>query len=217
MHVTYRFLPLAGVLLLAAAPLAGAQSLPDPIAPAVVGRPLDQIRPVRPVHPKPHPRPQAAGNEKVVYSRPAAAVAVAPVQEQPAPPRVAAQALEELRQGAPVATRQFGPGAYFDSRDLALVRSYYATHPMPGVTRWKIGAPVPADSEITGVPDDVRAALPPPPAGHQYVQLDGEVVLVAVQSRVVLDGISRGPRPAPPPPGMFQQLGQQVARYFTRG
>jgi hypothetical protein len=44
------------------------------------------------------------------------------------------------------------------------------------------------------VPDDLRAALPVLPPGHQYVQLDGEVVLVAVQSRMVVDGVSRGVR-----------------------
>ena len=45
---------------------------------------------------------------------------------------------------------------------------------------------------MTGVPDEVRARLPALPPGHQYVQLDGEVVLVAVASRMVVDGVSRG-------------------------
>jgi Ni/Co efflux regulator RcnB len=44
------------------------------------------------------------------------------------------------------------------------------------------------------VPDDLRAALSALPAGHQYVEVDGDVVLVAVQSRVVVDGISRSAR-----------------------
>jgi hypothetical protein len=52
-----------------------------------------------------------------------------------------------------------------------------------------------------GGPDDVRASLPVLPRGHQYVQLDGEVVLVAVQSRMVLDGVSRNMRRAPSPLG----------------
>ncbi len=54
MRVMLRWPHLMGMMLLAAAPFAGAESpLPDPIAPAVIGRPLDQIRPARQVHPKP--------------------------------------------------------------------------------------------------------------------------------------------------------------------
>lgn len=52
----------------------------------------------------------------------------------------------------------------------------------------------PPRAALTGVPDEVRAALPLLPPGHQYVQLDGDVVLVAVQSRRVVDGISRSLR-----------------------
>ena len=53
MHVKFRLPYLTGALLLAAAtPFAAAESpMPEPIAPAVIGRPLDQIRPVRPVRP----------------------------------------------------------------------------------------------------------------------------------------------------------------------
>jgi hypothetical protein len=84
MQVKFRLPHLTGVLLVAATPFAGAEPpLPDPIAPAVIGRPLNQIRPARPVRQKPAAakpdRPkQVAGSNKAVPTLPAAPVAVAP-------------------------------------------------------------------------------------------------------------------------------------------
>jgi hypothetical protein len=74
-----------------------------------------------------------------------------------------------------------------------MVRRYYAAHPAAGErAAWKIGEPVPPKAVMSGVPDEVRAALPRVPPGHQYVQVNGEVVLLAVGSRMVVDGVSRG-------------------------
>lgn len=222
MHVLFRLPHLMGVLLLAAAPLAEAESpMPDPIAPAVIGRPLDRIRPARPVRQKPAPvrpnsRKQVAASKKAaVRPHPPQAVAraPAPVQQKASVSQpVAQQAVAEpvrprteivgnVGSGAhfvskPLSvSRPFGPGAYFSNQDQELVRRYYAAHPASGQpTSWKIGEPIPPRAALTGVPDDLRAALTALPAGHQYVQVDGEVVLVAVQSRVVVDGISRNLR-----------------------
>lgn len=213
MHVTFRLSQLTGALLLAAMPLAGAESpLPDPIAPAVIGRPLEQIRPVQPVRQKPaaqkpnRPRKVAAG-KKAVPARPSARVAAAPaaVRAAPAPQRLAVQAPDHRTDPRPQPAGDFGqgmrasqppgPGAYFSSKDQTLVRRYYEARPVSGqVAKWKIGEPIPPRAALTGVPDEVRAALPLLPPGHQYVQLDGDVVLVAVQSRRVVDGISRSLR-----------------------
>jgi hypothetical protein len=57
--------------------------------------------------------------------------------------------------------------------------------------KWKIGEPVPREAVVALVPRPLLAALPPVPPGHQYVELGGEVVLVAAGSRMVVDGISR--------------------------
>lgn len=195
MDVTSRCPHLAGVLLLIAAPFAAAEGplpLPDPVAPAVVGRPLAQIRPARPVQPKPAAarpvrREQLAAATKPVRTPPPAQVALAPaaapVLVQPAP----------VTRRVPVPVRR-GPAA-FSSNDHALVSRYYDGHPASAaVPQWKRGEPIPPKAALTGVPDDLRGALSPLPAGHQYVEVDGEVVLVAVQSRVVVDGISRSMR-----------------------
>jgi Ni/Co efflux regulator RcnB len=257
MHVMLRAPRLAGWLLLAAAPLAGAESpMPEPIAPAVIGRPLDQIRP-RPmrvesatVKPrqvavaskaastgKPTPASKVAPAKKVfaaakpvaakpatpvaAAAKPAAPVAVAAAQAAapvavaaaaptaptapaaPASPPAAKQAVDDradpsvqvadnVGQGSHLARKRLAPGAYIGSRHQALVRKYYASNPVKGKSgNWQIGEPVPSKAALSGVPDDLRATLPTVPPGHQYVQVDGEVVLLAVQSRMVVDGVSR--------------------------
>jgi len=194
MRALFRLPPLAGVLLLAAAPFAGADSpLPDPVAPAVIGRPLEQVRPARPVRQKPaaaKPRRPATvtASRKAAPTRPSAPVAVAPAVA----PAVVQQA---VAQRAVPPARAVDPGAYFSSKDQALVRRYYEAHPVSGpLAPWKVGEPIPERAALTGVPDALRAALPVLPPGHQYVQLDDEVVLVAVQSRRVMDGVRRGVR-----------------------
>lgn len=184
---------LAAALLLALAPLAGAETpMTDPIAPAVVGRPLDETWTVRPARKKPpaqvaqkakRPKQEvAAAPAKPVPARPAVAVAAAPA---PAPNTAA---MGNVRALAPV---PLGPPA-FSSRDQALVRKYYEATPVAGqAPNWRIGQRVPEGAAMTGVPREVRTALTALPPGHQYIQLDGEVVLVAVQSRIVVDGVSR--------------------------
>lgn len=193
MHVTFRLRHLAGGLLLAAASLAGAESpLPDPVAPAVIGRPLDQLRPVRPQRARPAPaklvrRAQVAAAARV---QPPAPPAPAVVQQAPAPQLAATQVLGNRPEPRPPV-----PGGYFSSKDQVLVRMYYDSHPIPGQPKkWKIGQPIPPGAELTGVPDGLRAALSTLPRGHQYVEVDGEVVLVAVPTRTIVDGISRDMR-----------------------
>lgn len=181
---------LAAALLLALLPLAGAETpTPDPVAPAVVGRPLDETWTVRPARKKPpaqaaqkakRPPQVAASPAKAAPARPAAAVAAAPARNT--------AAMGNVRALAPV---PLGPPT-FSSRDQMLVRKYYEASPSAvPAARWRIGERVPPDAAMTGVPRDVRAALTALPPGHQYVQLDGDVVLVAVQSRIVVDGVSR--------------------------
>ena len=201
MQAPFRFPLLAGVVLLFAAPIAFAESpLPDPVAPAVIGPPLDQIRPARKHHEhpavKPTSRKERVAHSRLVHAQPHAPVAFAPTAVQAAPPaQPPTQVLGGVGQGARLASTPFGPGAYFSSSDHALVRSYYLAHPMSAqVAKWKIGEPIPQHSELTGVPDDLRGALSKLLPGHQYVEVDGDVVMVVVQSRVVVDGISRSMR-----------------------
>lgn len=201
----------AAVLLLGSAPVAFAQSsLPDPIAPAVIGRPLDQIGPVRPKAPpkpaatrpvaaKPAPAPRVAAKP----AAPAATVAVAAPAAAPVQQKVAKQAVDdraeaantdggEVGQGSRLARKPLGEGAYIGPRHRAAVHRYYEAHPvMRPAVRWKIGQPVPPDAVAALPPRGLLAVLPRLPPGHFYAELGGEVVLVASGSKMVVDGISR--------------------------
>jgi Ni/Co efflux regulator RcnB len=217
---------LAGAFLLAAMSAAAAESpMTDPVAPAVLGRPLEHIRPARPVAQKAvvaktvRPKRVAATakaappkGEAPVVAAPAiaaapAVAAVVPAAAQAAPgvhaPKRAlddrvdgrAAAINEVGKGTVMGRKALGPGAFFGARHQAVVRKYYEAHAASGAAaKWKIGEPLPPKASLAGVPDEVRAALPAVPPGHQYVQLDGEVVLVALPSRMVVDGISRSMR-----------------------
>jgi Ni/Co efflux regulator RcnB len=158
------------------------------------------------------PATTAAATAAAPTAAPAAAPAAAPVAVAAAVPQVPAaapaakQAVDDrpdasvpvednVGQGSHLARKRLAPGAYIGSRHQAVVRMYYETHPVKATGgKWQIGEPVPPKASLTGVPDDLRAALPVVPPGHQYVQVDGEVVLLAVQSRMVVDGVSRSAR-----------------------
>jgi Ni/Co efflux regulator RcnB len=203
MHPNFRILPLAGAVLLAVMTAAQAETpLPDPIAPAVVGRPLDETwtpRPARqkPVARKPAPKAVTASSKGAVpqaSSKAALPQATAKASAAPTAP-TAVLGAPSLQQVARVVRDPLDPAGFLNRQDHALVRRFYEANPASvQETKWKIGERVPERAAITGVPREVRTALSPLPPGYQYVQLDGEVVLVAVQSRIVVDGVSRGAR-----------------------
>lgn len=239
MRAKFPLLLLPAVLLLAGAPSAFAEGpIPDPFAPAVAGRPLDQIRPARAVRPKPmNLRPDAtrparaaaataAGMVKsakavpkrgptvqaaakaapLALAAPAAAAAVLPVtQEVPASQRAAKQTLDdrfdaneqfsEVGRGTNFARKPLAPGAYFGDRHRTAVHKYFEDHPASGkAATWRIGEPVPRGVAIKSVPQALLPSLPHLPPGHRYVQLGGDVVMIAEGSKMVVDGISRATR-----------------------
>jgi hypothetical protein len=85
-----------------------------------------------------------------------------------------------------MARQPLKPGAYFNDKARAAVRAYYAARPPKGAAAsdsWKIGEPLPAGSGP--VPPGLLAKLPKLPPGHQYLQLHGDVLLVAGSGMVV--------------------------------
>lgn len=220
MPALYRLPLLTGVLLLGAQLALAETPLSDPIPPAVLGRPLDQIRPSRPAKAK-VAKPERARDAKArrpeplqLTRKPAPASksqAASQAQRTPAaqrpqaaqrPVRQAAQDRAAPRtggnkvgQGTHFARKPLGPGAYFGERHRSAVRKYYEVHPASGTAaQWRVGEPVPRGVPLAPVPAGVLASLPELPEGHRYVQLGGEVVLIAAQSKLVIDGISRSAR-----------------------
>jgi hypothetical protein len=218
--MTAKRLPLLFALLLAPAweaSFALAESpLPDPIAPAVIGRPLDQIRPARPNSAGKVVRKKAAAPKvarpaapqpgtAILGAAPAAALPALTfpgMDPQPAPgQRQAKRALDDradprmraddVGQGTHFARKPLGPGAYFADKDRAAVAKYFQAHPPAGAApKWQIGQALPRGLKVAAVPPAVQGSLPQVPPGHRYVQLGGDILLVASGSGMVVDGIS---------------------------
>jgi len=204
MHLPFRWPLLTGMLLLASVPFARAESpMPDPIPPAVVGRPLAQTWTLRPARPKPltvkPAKPRAAAKPVVSTKAMGAAAATAPTAHRAkaalddrADPNLL---VDDVGKGTHVARKPLGPGVYFGDRHRSAVRKYYAEHPLAeSAVHWQIGEPVPSGAKVTAVPAGLLASLPKLPPGHRYMELGGEVVLVASGSNMVVDGISRSGR-----------------------
>jgi hypothetical protein len=219
MHVLLRLLLVPGVLLLAGASFALAESplgLPDPVPPAVIGRPLDQLKPARPAQQEPAAAKPAPA--RPVAARPAAAApvarppAVSPkvpahgvAQNAPATAHPAKKALDDRADphmrlddvgiGSHLARKPLAPGVFFGDRHRTAARRYYAGHPdTSAAAHWQIGESLPRGVSPAAVPKGLLAALPPLPPGYRYVELGGEVVMVASASKMVVDGISRDTR-----------------------
>ena len=203
MPVMTRLPLLSGVLLLMAAPVAMAEApMPDPVAPAVIGRPLDKIAPARVARPKPATTTETAARPSAVRKVVSPTTSSSPAQDANGTRHAPKQALDDRADpgmrlsdvgvGTHFARKPLGAGAYFGDRHRAAVRKYYTEHPAPGAhAGWKIGEPMPRGATVAEVPRGLLASLPKLPPGHRYVQLGGEVVLIASGSRMVVDGISR--------------------------
>lgn len=100
-------------------------------------------------------------------------------------------------------------GAYFDDRNRNAVHTYYASAGKngkgcpPGLAKknngcmppgqakkWQVGHPLPTTVVTYAVPQQVLVSLPPVPVGHKYVQVAGDILLIAVGSMMVVDGIN---------------------------
>jgi len=55
--------------------------------------------------------------------------------------------------------------------------------------KWAMGRPLPRDVVYHDLPHDLLIRLPVPPAGHRYVQVAGDVLMIAVGSSMVVDAI----------------------------
>jgi hypothetical protein len=117
---------------------------------------------------------------------------------------VAAVPPDNVGQGTHFAGKPLGKGAYFDDRNRALVHRYFQAHPLKpcapgskpegclpsGPVPWAIGKPLPANAVVQPVPRAIVQDLPKLPPGNEYVQVGGDILLVARDSKMVVDGIN---------------------------
>lgn len=55
--------------------------------------------------------------------------------------------------------------------------------------KWQRGHALPRDLTRYPVPYDLMRRLPPPPRGHEYVRVAGDILLIAVGTGIVVDAI----------------------------
>jgi Ni/Co efflux regulator RcnB len=55
--------------------------------------------------------------------------------------------------------------------------------------KWKMGQPLPRDISYRPVEADIRVRLGTPPAGHEFVRVAQDILLIAVGTSIVIDAI----------------------------
>ena len=98
-------------------------------------------------------------------------------------------------------------GAYFGGAQRQSVYDYYgpdvrAGHCPPGLAKknngcmppgqakkWAMGQPLPGDLRYYAVPAALVTRLGPPPAGHKYVRVASDILLITIGTSMVVDAI----------------------------
>lgn len=119
---------------------------------------------------------------------------------------------DQDRGGAPQAqsqSRSSGPSIelHFDDRRRMAVREYYGDQMRSGncppglakknngcmppgqAKKWTVGRPLPRDVVYYDVPQSLVVRLGPAPAGHRYVRVAADILLIAVGTSMVIDAI----------------------------
>ncbi len=102
---------------------------------------------------------------------------------------------------------QINIGGYFQDSQRVAVREYYeprfrAGNCPPGLAKknngcmppgqakkWRKGYRLPSDVVYYAVPNDISIRLGAPPAGHKYVRVAADILLIAVGTSMVVDAI----------------------------
>lgn len=95
----------------------------------------------------------------------------------------------------------------FDDRNRSVIYNYYGAQMSSGkcppglakknngcmppgqAKKWAMGRPLPGDAVRYPLPRDLLMRLPAPPAGHEYVRVASDILLIAVGTGMVLDAI----------------------------
>jgi Ni/Co efflux regulator RcnB len=95
-------------------------------------------------------------------------------------------------------------GGYFADHERVAVYEYYGrprAHCPPGLAKrgdrcmpararmWQMGRPLPRGMVYQPVEAEVSVQLGAPPAGHQFVRVAGDILLIAVGTAMVVDAI----------------------------
>lgn len=70
-----------------------------------------------------------------------------------------------------------------------LAKKHNGCLPPGQAKKWAKGHPLPAGLRYHDLPRDLMLRLPPPPPRHRYVQIAGDVLLIAVGTSMVVDAV----------------------------
>ena len=70
-----------------------------------------------------------------------------------------------------------------------LAKKHNGCQPPGQAKKWRKGQPLGRDIEYFDLPNELRVRLPAPPLNHRYVQVAGDILLIAVGSGMVVDAI----------------------------
>ncbi len=121
---------------------------------------------------------------------------------------------EQKREGKPDAPRAKGESeggmsvtVHFGEQQRTLIRDYYAGQfgkgrcppglakkqngcmPPGQAKKWAMGKPLPNDVIFYDLPPKLAVQLGTPPAGHRYVRVAADILLIAVGTAMVVDAI----------------------------
>ncbi len=103
--------------------------------------------------------------------------------------------------------RQSGGSYRFNDDSRQLIGSYYGEQARAGkcppglakkhngcmppgqAKKWAKGRPLPPELRYNDLPYDLLRRLPPPPPQHRYVQVAGDVLLIAIGTSMVMDAV----------------------------
>jgi len=83
----------------------------------------------------------------------------------------------------------------FGNHERRVVSEYYSSqghhgkYPPGQVKKWHRGQPLPSYVTYYELPRELYVRLPPPPPNHRYVQVAGDILMIAVGSSMVVDAI----------------------------
>jgi Ni/Co efflux regulator RcnB len=70
-----------------------------------------------------------------------------------------------------------------------LAKKHNGCLPPGQAKKWQRGQPLPADLRYYDLPRELLVRLPPPPPQYRYVQVAGDVLMIAAGSRMVIDAV----------------------------
>ncbi len=108
---------------------------------------------------------------------------------------------------AHAAAHSSAPASGFDQDTRRIIGEYYGTMARKGkcppglakknngclppgqAKKWAAGQPLPSELKYSRLPPDLLKRLPPPPPEHRYVRIAGDVLLIAIGTRMVIDAV----------------------------